>query len=297
MNATVADIVAQIPAWAGVQDLAVEPVGGLTNTNYLVTVNGERFVVRLSGRNGVLLGIDRALEREALAAASAAGIGPEVVRFTPDGHLITRWIQGRHWTVEEYRTCENLRRVVEAVKRVHALPPVSGTFSPFRRVESYTGQAQAFHVPFPADFDALWRKMRAIESNQRRDRSPWLRFCHNDLFSVNFLDDGAVRIVDWEFAGMGDLYYDLATLVYAYDSYGPLPAELETYLLECYFGQASIALQARLEGMKFMVLFFTAMWGLLQHGMQMGGLIPGYDDFDCLAYAQETFAAMRELPG
>jgi thiamine kinase-like enzyme len=176
MNATAADIVAQIPAWAGAQDLAVEPVGGLTNTNYLVTVNGERFLVRLSGRNGVLLGIDRALEREALVAASAAGIGPEVVRFTPDGHLITRWIQGRHWTVEEYRTCENLRRVVEAVKRVHALPPVRGTFSSFRRGEAYTGQARAFHVPFPADFDALWRKMRAIESDQRRDRSPWLRF-------------------------------------------------------------------------------------------------------------------------
>jgi len=58
---------------------------------------------------------------------------------------------------------------------------------------------------------------------------------------------------------MGDLYFDLAALVYAYDSDGPLPLELETLLLECYFGAASAAHRARLEGIKFMLLFFTAM--------------------------------------
>jgi len=42
-----------------------------------------------------------------------------------------------------------------------------------------------------------------------------------------------------------------------------------------------------------MLLFFTAMWGLLQHGMQKEGLIPPPDGFDCLEYAEETFAAMR----
>jgi hypothetical protein len=34
MNATLADIIAQMPAWADVPDLTVEPVGGLINTNY-----------------------------------------------------------------------------------------------------------------------------------------------------------------------------------------------------------------------------------------------------------------------
>jgi hypothetical protein len=94
---------------------------------------------------------------------------------------------------------------------------------------------------------------------------------------------------------MGDLYFDLAALVYAYDEVGPLPEELQAYLLECYFGRVEPAQQARLEGMKYLLLFFTAMWGVLQHGMQQAGLAPVPDDFDCLEYAQGTFAAMRPM--
>ena len=43
-----------------------------------------------------------------------------------------------------------------------------------------------------------------------RDRSPE-RPCHNDLLNANFIDDGRrIRIVDWEYAGMGDVFFDLA---------------------------------------------------------------------------------------
>ena len=37
--------------------------------------------------------------------------------------------------------------------------------------------------------------------------------CHNDLLPANFLlTDGRVRIVDWEYAGMGDRFFDLGNL-------------------------------------------------------------------------------------
>src|SRR5207253_3111611 len=33
--------------------------------------------------------------------------------------------------------------------------------------------------------------------------------CHNDLLNANFIDDGvSIRIVDWEYAGMGDRFFD-----------------------------------------------------------------------------------------
>jgi len=294
MDSVVTSIVAAMPAWSGAE-VAIEAMGGLTNTNYLVTVNGERFVVRVSGANCDLLGINREYEHEALATAQAAGIGPEVVRFfLTEGHLVTRLIDGRHWTVEEYRTFVNIKRLVAVVKRLHALTSAQATFSPFRRVESYAAIAKELEVSLPEDFDAFLSKMRAVEDEQSRDPSPWLGFCHNDLFAVNFLDDGNIRIVDWEFAGMGDIYFDLATLVYSFDEDGPLPPNLETYLLECYFGDASRAHRARLDGMKYMLLLFTAMWGVVQHIAQEKGLIPAPEDFDYLEYARNTFATVRE---
>ena len=35
--------------------------------------------------------------------------------------------------------------------------------------------------------------------------------CHNDLLNANFITDGErIWIVDWEYAGMGDRFFDLA---------------------------------------------------------------------------------------
>jgi thiamine kinase-like enzyme len=288
-------IIDRVPGWANASDLRVQPMGGLTNANYLVTVDTERFVLRVSGQNSGLLGIQRGLEREALEAAAAAGIGPDMVHFIlPEGHLVTRFIEGRHWTADEYRTPTNLRRMVETVKHLHSLPAIQARFCPFRRVEAYARRARRLRGSLPGDFDAFAERMGAVEAAQRQDGRTWLRFCHNDLFSVNFLDDGTVRLVDWEFAGMGDIHFDLAALVYAYDTHAPLPAEEQEYLLECYFGEVTDAHQARLEGMKHVLLLFTAMWGLLQQGLLAHGLIPEVEGFDYLQYAHNILDVLRE---
>jgi len=287
-------IIAQIPQWGAAHSLQVEPLAGLTNTNYAVTVDGEHFVLRISGSNAERLGINRELEREALLAASNAGIGPEVVHFIlPEGHLVTRYIHGRHLTLEEYRTQENLRRIVTTVKRLHALPPVRAVFSPFNRVEKYADQARSMRVPFPKDFDRMLQKMGEIEREQAQDPYPWRRFCHNDLFCVNVLDDGDIWFIDWEFAGMGDIYFDLATLTYAYDSPDTLSLELQDYVLRRYFGETTDENRARLQGMKYMVMFFSALWSLLQQGLQNRGLVRAIEEFDFIEYADTTFEAMR----
>ena len=211
--------------------MQIERMEGLTNQNYRITTKGERFMLRVSGKNTQRLGIDRNHELAALQAAAAAGIVPEVIAcLLPEGHLITRWIDGRHWKVDEFCTPENVRLLTGIVKRIHALPPNGAIFSPFRRVESYLETARTFNVPLPPDFDGLLESMRMVEAEQTRDRSDWLRFCHNDLVSVNYLlceKDSSIKVLDWEFSGMGDIYYDLATVVYSHDNFGPIPPELE----------------------------------------------------------------------
>ncbi len=288
-------IIRQIPNRSTAEVTQVERLEGLTNQNYAVTLNGERLVVRISRENAAALGINRVLEWEALLAASEAGIGPEVVHvILPEGHLVTRYIEGHHWTLEEWRDHANLRRLVEKVKHLHSLPPVRATFSPFQRVEASIERARALDTPFPTDFDRFLQAMRAIQQDQQADPYPWLRFCHNDLFCVNVIDDGQVRFLDWEFAGMGDCYFDLATLAYAFDSADTLPPELQEYVLACYFGDVTPQIWRRFRGMLFMLMFFSAMWGLVQEGMLHAGAIQAVDGFDFKEYADTTFTAMRE---
>ena len=293
MDYVVKSILSRVQGWSPGRDIQAERMAGLTNVNYRITMNGERYMLRVSGKNTQRLGIDRNHELAALHAAAAAGIGPEVIAFLlPEGHLITRWIDGQHWKMDEFRTPENVRRLTRLVKRLHALPPNGATFSPFRRVEFFQETAREFGVPFPPNFNDFLNSMVKVEAEQQRDQSEWLRFCHNDLVSVNYLyckKDASIKVLDWEFAGMGDIYYDLATLVYTHDDIGPIPTELEELMLACYFGKVNQEQRQRLQGMKYMLMLFTGLWGLAQHGMQTAGLIAPVEGFDYLEFAQVLF--------
>lgn len=293
MDPTIKNILVRVPGWPQAHAIQAERIAGLTNANYRITVDGERFVLRVSGGNTERLGINRDHEVAALKAAAAAGIGPELVAcLPPEGHLITRWVEGRHWDAAEFRTPENVRRLTETVKRVHALPPSGATFSPFQRVEAFLETARRFGVPLPDGFDACIETMKTVELEQQADRFDWRHFCHNDLVSVNYLyndKDGSITVLDWEFSGWGDIFYDLATVVYTHDSEGPIPPELEDVMLACYFGAVTDLQRRRLQGMKYMLMLFTGMWGLAQHGMVLGGLIPPVDGFDYLEFAQYLF--------
>ena len=58
--------------------------------------------------------------------------------------------------------------------------------------------------------------------------------CHNDLLAGNLLLDGEqLCIVDWEYAGMGDRYFDLGNLAVN----NGLDDDARGRLLEAYFGE------------------------------------------------------------
>lgn len=297
---TVHQIIERVPAWQGAAQVDITRIAGLTNSNYRVTVDGENFFVRVSGSNTARLGINRSHELAALNSAAAAGLAPPVVAFLlPEGHLVTRWVEGRHWDAAEYRTSDHVRLLTETTKRIHHLPPNGAVFSPFQRVSSFLHTARSFNVPLPNGLECYLKTMNAIEVDQQNDPSDWQRMCHNDLVSVNYLyreQDDSIIVLDWEFSGMGDIYYDLATLVYTHDSEGPIPPELEMEMLKDYFGSATDFQQRRLLGMKFMLMLFSGAWGLAQYGMQTAGLILPVEGFDYLEFAEYLFANyIREL--
>ena len=288
-------VIARVAGWQNERrEIRVTPLGGLTNTNFRVSVDGEAFVLRVSGPNTARLGIQREHEWAALQNAAAAGIGPEVIAYLPpEGHLVTRWIDGRHWTAEEFRTHPRVRLLTETVRRIHALPSNGAVFSPFQRVNAFLETARSFHVHLPDSLESAFETMQIVQAEQQADPSAWQCFCHNDLASVNYLfnePEHKITVLDWEFSGWGDRYYDLATIVYTHDSDGPISPELENWMLECYFGASTPFQRRRLAGMKFMLLLFTGAWALAQTGMQQAGLIPVVEDFDYLDFAGYLFA-------
>jgi thiamine kinase-like enzyme len=97
--------------------------------------------------------------------------------------------------------------------------------------------------------------------------------------NANFIDDGSrIRIVDWEYAGMGDPYFDLGNFSVNHD----LTPDDDDHLLAFYEGPAHINHRARLSLMRVVSDFREAMWGVLQQGISTL-------DVDFVAYAGEHF--------
>ncbi|MCX6092381.1 MAG: hypothetical protein NTX23_05905, partial [Candidatus Bipolaricaulota bacterium] len=131
----------------------IEPLRGLSNRVFLVTVGGEDYVFRVASANADRLGISRKVEGEVLGLAHEAGLGPEVVRHVlPEGHLITRKISAEPFseTPKRYREPDVLRSIVRTVRRVHALPSIDHSFDPFARIRSSFERAAARSVQLPA---------------------------------------------------------------------------------------------------------------------------------------------------
>ena len=255
--------------------------GGFTNHNLKVIRPDGTFVLRIAGKDTELLGIDRSVELEATRAAAAVGVGPEVIDFVePEGWLVTRFVEGEIPPLERMRQPATLRRVAATLRAVHSGPPVHGRFNAFRIVEEYRTTAFERGAAMPSEYATARQVARRIEKLRRAAPE---RPCHNDLLNANFIDDGRhVRIVDWEYAGMGDVFFDLANFSVNHG----LDEEARTMLLEAYFGAVRAPDRRALELMRFMSDFREAMWGVVQTAISEL-------DSDFAAYAGEHFARLE----
>jgi len=108
--------------------------------------------------------------------------------------------------------------------------------------------------------------------------------CHNDLLPANFIDDGQrLWLLDWEYAGMGDRYFDLANLS-VNNGFGDEEDEL---LLTSYFGSYTPAMWARLKLMRILSDLREGMWGMVQWGVATL-------DFDYAAYGRQHLQRFKQ---
>ena len=267
--------------WPG-RTLQIEPLGGgITNHNFKVSLGGEAYVLRIGGKDTELLGIDRRAEHAAALAAAAVGAGPEVVAFLEDeGALVTRFVEGRPLPVEEMRSPQAIARVVDALRPFHEGPAIPARFDSFQVVKTYATAASERGVRVPEAYQRAAEVATRI-ATLRGPQAP--RPCHNDLLNANFiLDDSRLWIVDWEYAGMGDIFFDLAN----FSVNNELGPDEDDELLGAYFGDRTDRDAASLAVMRFMSDFREAMWGVLQQALSEL-------DFDFAEYAQRHFERLE----
>ena len=271
---------AGLPCWSG--RVAPEPLsGGITNVNFVVADQGQRFFVRI-GEDIPVHGILRVNELAATRAAEAAGISPEVVYAEP-GAIVIRFVEGRTYTPDDVRDPANLERIVALIRRCHHEMPrhLRGPvlmFWVFHVIRDYAGtlrDGKSRSLPL------LPKLLERAETLEAAVGPIEVVFGHNDLLAANFIDDGhRLWLVDWDYAGFNSPLFDLANVA----SNNEFPPALVSRLLETYYGaHPDTALRRRYQAMACASLLRETMWSMVSE-------IHSTLDFDYLAYTDENLA-------
>jgi len=258
--------------------------GGITNRNYRATFGGTDYVVRVPGKDTSLLEIDRGAERIANERAARIGIAPPVAASLDEPPaIVTLFVDGRGVEADELRRPDLLTEVARSLRAIHELgEPLPTVFDSFRIVETYADTARERGAAIPEAYSRAHEQSLRIEAALVGPEHVPVP-CHNDLLAGNFIRGSKqLWVVDWEYAGMGDRYFDLANFAVNNE----LDDAAEVSLLADYFAEdASARRVATLRLMRFMSDFREAMWGVVQSAISEL-------DFDFEDYAAKHFERM-----
>jgi thiamine kinase-like enzyme len=272
-----------------VQDLP----GGLTNRILKVTTgDGQQYVARLSNPDASLLAVDRDAEEHDSRAAAAAGVAPEVLDRVVDGPsgcgvLVVRWVPSRTWTAADLGDETNLRRLAVACRRLHAGPRFARGFDMFALQRRYLAIVRARGFRLPAGYEEFLPAVEAIRRALAVRPVPSVP-CNCDLLPANVLDDGErLWIVDYEYAGNGDPFFELGNAW----SEASLPVELLEPLVTAYLGRGSPAMVAQARLLGLMSKYGWTLWASISAAI-------AEVDFDFWSWGMEKYErAVAEFAG
>ncbi|MDA8425463.1 MAG: choline kinase family protein [Treponema sp.] len=238
-----------------------ERLGGLTNQNYKIMVGGEALVLRLPGW-GTGRFIRRSIERTNQEAAARAGFTPHSVFFDGrTGVKITRFL-GEACALDPRAAKDRTEAVAGLLARFHrsGLRFVND-FDVFKLARTYERVAHGRFARFYEGYAHIRTRVQAIErplSLIAGDRVA----CHNDLVPENILvSPEGLTLIDWEYSGMNDPAWDLAS--FALES--GFDEELEARFLAAYAeGRVTERLKIRVDAYKLLQDFLWSLWSLLQ---------------------------------
>jgi thiamine kinase len=229
---------------------------GLTNESWRIKAGAEQVIVRLSRADDRALQIDRMSEAAILVAVARAEIGADVLLCDPERHVLVTRDLGATWNESDPHLPNNSTRLAHLVRRLHALPIPSGTRE-VSLIEAMRGYLRTLdehgHSPAPA---MLQLRVRGEEVGKTLALDAKRCLCHNDIHYLNVIDGAQLRLIDWEYAGVGEPMFDLASICV----YHGFSREQRTDLLRAYAVNPLYAQWHRLELACWLFEYIRELW-------------------------------------
>ncbi len=177
---------------------------------------GGKYVLRVPGV-GTDMFIDRDVERECMIEAARVGVAPEVAYvIEPEKAMAIVFVDGELLHPETMAGHpDHLRQAVETVRVFHDNAVFGHPIDVFQMLRDYTRIARDLKTPMPERLEAMLERDGRHREGHGPPPVPPSVACHNDLLSENFIidADGKMWIIDWEYGGMTDPFFDLGDFV------------------------------------------------------------------------------------
>lgn len=201
---------------------------GYCNANYLITAEGKKYIVRKLLQTD----IDRVFEFRMQQLAFAQGIAAEPLVLDERKRLmIFAFVEGVH---QETLSQADLEQLACILTKLHATTVERTPIS--------------LHIENPND--AVAEACAYIAQTPKE-----YVLCHNDLNPKNILFGESIKLIDFEYAGVNDRYFDLASVCVEF----ALSPENEAYFLTDYFNTQRYS-QEKLEAYKVIYKALCAQW-------------------------------------
>ena len=255
----------------------IEPLGGMTNRNYLIFSKNNKYVFRKSGE-GTSEIISRSNEINNCKKIKELGIDANLLVFNEKtGVKITKYIENAQ-TLNPDTVIFYLEEVAKTLRKLHTSKiEFNNIFNPFEEMKKYEELSQKLNGKFYEGYEEVKKIVFSLrEKMEKLDIQ--LVSCHNDTVPENFIKSGnKLYLIDWEYSGLNDPMWDLAAISIE----SKLSKENEEKLLSYYFGRkATKEERLRIHVNKIYQDFLWSIWTVLKEakGVTFGSY--GIDRFN-----------------
>ena len=229
-------IVARVNALMHTQDAAIVKrlEGGMSNYTYVVETRGKRYTYRVPGKYAEKF-VDRVEEWDNIQEVNKLGLNNatsyvEVI----SGEKLAEYVEGTIMSETDVVSYNDMS--VKALKQIHNSNIRFKDYNAFGRLADYERYCREMGFTHPKEYLELRGKLEQMR--QAHADVPMVP-CHCDYQPTNLVVSGdKLYVLDWEFAGMNDPFYDIAC-------YGNAGFDKALSLLEAYVGHKPTSQELR----------------------------------------------------
>lgn len=231
-------------------------LGGMSHLTFHIKIHGVDYTFRVIGKDGNLF-VDRTIEQKNLEIIKPLNLNNETVFFDIEtGEKAAKYVEGTVLTQLDFH--QHLADVAHALKKLHHsnIEPASD-YELINRLdcyESFTNLRSSLYL----DLKEKWMTIY----HEERKHLPKV-FCHGDAQRSNIVIGERLYLLDWEYAGWNEFYYDIA-------SFGNVNFEDALELLDVYLGRQASKEEA--NAVRFYRMYQALQWHQVALRKEMIGL-------------------------